>query len=244
MAAKILFSSGCLLGWRGRLYSLRRVAVIEIATNRRALYSGDGVHVFIVKASGNHCAARWMARRPRHRGRGRADLPDHLVSVPRHRACRQSVRAQGTGQHLHPHHESDERRAGEARRGAGRRRRRLGAGIGAGGLGVCPAEPRARRRQRGQLDRPLWRHLEFVRQHAQGSRHRSPFRRSGRSEQFPPRDRRSYPRLLCRDPAQSKADGISHRRSRRHRHAISAFRWSWTIPPRRSWCGRSITAPR
>ena len=60
----------------------------------------------------------------------------------------------------------------------------LGARLRAGGLGVCLAEPRARRRQRRQLDRSLWRNLEFVRQYAEGSGHRGPLRRSGRSENF------------------------------------------------------------
>ena len=43
------------------------------------------------------------------------------------------------------------------------------------------AKPRARRRQRGQLDRSLWRNLEFVCQYAEGSGHRSPLCRSDRS---------------------------------------------------------------
>ncbi len=67
------------------------------------------------------------------------------------------------------------------------------------------------------VHRPLWRHLEPVRQHAQGSRHRSPLRRSGRSAQFPPRHRRPHPRLLCRDAAEPEAHGVPHRRGRRNR---------------------------
>ena len=40
---------------------------------------------------------------------------------------------EGGGQHLHPHHEPDHRRAGTARRGAGRRRGGPGHGLGHGG---------------------------------------------------------------------------------------------------------------
>ena len=47
-----------------------------------------------------------------------------------------------------------------------------------GGLGVLRAEPGARRRQHRQLDRSLRRHLEPVRQHAEGPGHRGALRRS------------------------------------------------------------------
>ena len=100
------------------------------------------------------------------RGRG-ADLPDHLLPVPRHRARRQPVRAQGARQHLHPHHEPDQRRAGAADRRARRRRRRrwrVGSGQAASAFAVQNIAPG--RRQHRQLDRSLRRHLEPVRQHA------------------------------------------------------------------------------
>src|SRR5207253_11113472 len=58
----------------------------------------------------------------RSRRRG-ADLPDHQLPVPRHRARLQPVRAEGTRQHLHPHHEPDRRRVGAAG-GTARRRDR------------------------------------------------------------------------------------------------------------------------
>ena len=50
----------------------------------------------------------------------RAHLSDHFLSGPRHRARGQSVCAHGAWQHLYPHHESDERRAGKAGRDAGK----------------------------------------------------------------------------------------------------------------------------
>src|SRR5579863_422167 len=46
-----------------------------------------------------------------------------------------------------------------------------------GGVGDCGAESCARRRQHRVLDRPLWRHLEPVRQHAEGPGHRGALRR-------------------------------------------------------------------
>src|ERR1700731_1930753 len=64
-------------------------------------------------ASRDPCSARRLARRCGDRCRGGADLSDHLVSVSRYRACRQLVCLEGAGQHLHSHHEPDQRRAGE-----------------------------------------------------------------------------------------------------------------------------------
>ena len=74
--------------------------------------------------------------------------------------------------------QSDQRCAGKARRGARRRRRGAGARLRPGGLGLRRAEPRPRRRQYRQLDRSLRRHLEPVRQYAEGSGHRGALRRS------------------------------------------------------------------
>ena len=82
------------------------------------------------------------------------------------------------GQHLHPHHEPDQRRAGAAARGDRGRRGGAGPGVRPGGVGVLGAEPGARRRQHRQLHRPVWRHLEPVRQHAEGPGHRGALRRS------------------------------------------------------------------
>ena len=71
--------------------------------------------------------------------RARPALPDHQLPVQEHRARRQSVRAQGTRQHLHPPDEPDHRRARAAHR-------RLEGGVaGAGG------QFRARRAGAGDL---------------------------------------------------------------------------------------------
>jgi hypothetical protein len=66
---------------------------------------------FADKAFGNSCPSRGLALRPHDRRRCDADLPDHIVSIPRHRACREPVRAQGARQHLYAHHESDQRQS-------------------------------------------------------------------------------------------------------------------------------------
>ena len=64
------------------------------------------------------------------------------------------------------------------------------------------AEPRPRRRQRRLVDRPLRRHLEPVRQHAEGPGHRSPLRRS-----------RPIPRTSAAPPTRAPAP-ITPRRCR------------------------------
>ena len=74
-------------------------------------------------------------------------------------------------------------------------------------------------RQRRLLDRPLRRHLEPVRQHAQGPGDRGALRRSRRSREFRARHRRPHPRLLRRDAAQSEVDRVSDRRGRGDRPA-------------------------
>ena len=116
----------------------------------------------------------------------------------------------------------------EGRRGGAGARQR------AGGLGLRAPEPGARRRQRRLLDRPLRRHLEPVRQHAEGPGDRGALRRSGRSGEFPQGHRRAHARLLRRDAAQSEADRIPDRGSGGDRPIVRRFRWSWTTRPRRS----------
>ena len=69
------------------------------------------------------------------------------------------------------------------------------------------------------LDRSLRRHLEPVRQHAEGPGHRGALRRSRRPGELPPRHRRAHPRLLRGDAAQSEADRLSDRRGRGDRPA-------------------------
>ena len=61
----------------------------------------------------------------------------------------------------------------------------------------------------------LWRHLEPVRQHAEGPGHRSPLRRPGRPSRLRPRQRRPHPRLVRRNPAQPETSRLPHRRSGR-----------------------------
>ena len=170
------------------------------------------------QASRDDRAACRVSQRPGDQfGRG-ADLPDDQLPVPRHRARRQSVRAQGARQHLYPHHEPDQRGA----RGAGRRARRRGRGagarLGAGGLDVLRQQHRAGRRQFRQLDRSLRRHLEPVPAHdAAHDGDRGALCRSERPREFPPRHRRANPLLLRRDPAEPEARSLSDRRGRQDR---------------------------
>ena len=106
----------------------------------------------------------------------RSDPATNAVAVPIYQTTSYQFRdtehaanlfgAEGARQHLHPHHEPDQRRAREARRRARGRRRGAGARLGPGGLAVRGPEHLPRRRQLRQLDRSLRRHLEPVRQHA------------------------------------------------------------------------------
>ena len=162
-------------------------------------------------------AACRPAQRLRHRRRGGADLPDRILRVPQHRARGQPVRAQGNGQHLLARHEPHLRRAGAEdgrargwRGGAGRQ-------LGPSGLGDGDPEPVPARRQRGELHRPLRRHLEPVRQHAALDGHHRALRRSGGPGGLPPGDGRSHARLLRRDAAQPEAHRLPHRRGGSHR---------------------------
>ena len=67
------------------------------------------------------------------------------------------------------------------------------------------AEPRPRRRQRRLVDRPLRRHLEPIRQHAEGPGDRSPLRRSCRSRELPPRHRRRAPAPITPRPCRTQS---------------------------------------
>src|SRR5579862_614462 len=78
---------------------------------RKSAHRNGGFHADGKQASRDGRAACRLPQRPDDRRRRGADLPDDELPVPRHRACRQPVRAEGTGQHLYPHHEPDERRA-------------------------------------------------------------------------------------------------------------------------------------
>ena len=95
-----------------------------------------------------------------------------------------------------------------------------GAGERAGGLGLRAAESRQGRRQCRLLDRPLRRHLEPVRQHAEGPGDRGPLRRSGRSGEFRQGHGRPHPRLLRRDAAEPEADRLPDRGSGRDRPPV------------------------
>ena len=105
----------------------------------------------------------------------------------------------------------------DAHRGARRRRGGARGRLGADGLRLFGAEPRPGRRQHRLVDRSLWRHVDAVRADAEAVRHRGPLRRSERSRELPPRDRRQDARLLRRDPPQPEAPRLPDPRGRRHR---------------------------
>ena len=69
---------------------------------------------------GDPRAPRRPAGRPDHQRARRADLPDDVVRLQRHRARRRPVRPAGAGQHLHADHEPDVGRVREARRRSSR----------------------------------------------------------------------------------------------------------------------------
>ena len=75
----------------------------------------------------------------------------------------------------------------------------------ADGLGLCGPEPGACRRQHRQLDRPVWRHLEPVPEHAPPAGDRGALRRPVAAGEFRRGKRRAHPRLLRRDAAESEA---------------------------------------
>ena len=99
----------------------------------------------------------------------------------------------------------------------GGRRRGARARVGTGSVGFLGDEPRARGRQYRQLHRSLWRHLEHVREHAEGRGDRDALRRSGRSGSLRARDRRPHPRLLRGDAAEPEARRVPDRGGRRDR---------------------------
>ena len=183
--------------------------------------------------------------RPGHQRARRADLRDDELRVQRHAARRRPVRAARVRQHLHPHHEPDERRVREAHRGARRRHRGAGPRERAGRRDpdACSTSPaRATtwsRRRRCTAARTTCSptlaaqvgHHHQVRGHPQS--------RPGAG-----RHRRRHPAPLRRDHRQPAARRARLRGAGRHRPRGRAFPWSWTTPsaPPRS-AARSSTAP-
>src|SRR5271157_511193 len=72
---------------------------------RRCAHDIGARHVIDQPSSRNTRPSWWLARRPGHECGRCADLSDHFLSVPRHGARLEPVRAEGTGEHLHAHHE-------------------------------------------------------------------------------------------------------------------------------------------
>ncbi len=149
--------------------------------------------------------ARRPAARPDHRQPRRADLPDHQLPVPRHRARRQSVRPEGVRQHLHPHHEPDHRRAraapGQTWKAASARWRPV-----SGHAAQAHGDPHPVRRGRPHRHQQpaLRRHLQPVRLHLPAHRHRRDLRRSDRPGRLREGDPAQHQDPLRRDAGQSR----------------------------------------
>ena len=99
------------------------------------------------------------------------------------------------------------------------RRRSIGPLLGPGGLGLRAPEHRPGRRQYRELHRSLRRHLESLRQYAEGPGPRGALRRSHRSAEFRAGDGCQDPGLLRRDPAQSQAACLPDQGGGRYRPA-------------------------
>ena len=124
-------------------------------------------------------------------------------------------------QHLHPHHEPDDRRAGKARRRARRRRCRAGRLHRARRLRPSPLQNLARVGDNVVSSTDLyggtW-NLFANTLKDQGIEVR--FVDPADPGELPPRHRRPHARLLCRDAAQSEAHRVPDRRGRRDRPRI------------------------
>ena len=128
------------------------------------------------------------------------------------------------GQHLHPHHEPDQRRAGAA--DGGDRGRRGGAGAASGQAASAFSMQNLARAgdnivSSTDLYGGTW-NLFANTLKDQGIE--VALRRSGRPRGLRPRHRRPDPRLLRRDAAQPEADRVPDRRGRRDRPVASASR--------------------
>ena len=189
-------------------------------------------------------AACGLSQRSRDQRRRGADLPDHLLPVPRHRARGQPVRPEGARQHLHPHHEPDQRRAGDSAsprsRAASRRWRSARARRRRCSRSRTSATPATTSSASTDLYGGTW-NLFANTLKTMGIE--VPLRRSGRPGEFPPRHRRQDPRLLRRDAAQPEADRLPDRRGGQDRPRArraadhGQHRGAGAVPAVRPWRG-------
>src|SRR6267143_2570638 len=132
-------------------------------------------------------AARRPVARPGDRQPRGADLPDHVVRLPRHRARRVALQHGARRPRLFAHLESDRSRSGGARRRARRWRRRDCDGLRPGGAAPGDRDADGRGQPHRRLDGALWRLAQPARLYPQALRHRHEFRFSQGSGEFPAR---------------------------------------------------------
>ena len=137
---------------------------------------------------------RRLPARPDDRRARRADLPDDVLRLPRHRRGRLAVQPVAFGPHLFAHLEPDDGGARGATRGA-RRRRRLGVhGVGPGGAVARGDDADGGGRPYRLVALALRRQPQPVRPHAAALRHHHHAGRPARRG-----------RLRCGDPARDAA---------------------------------------
>jgi hypothetical protein len=186
--------------------------------------------------------------RPDHQERRRPHLPDDRLRLRRRRPRLSAVPPAGVRQHLQPHHEPDERRAREARRGA--RGRRHGARRGVRSRGRVPRHRHARAggRQHRVESAPLRRHGEPLPGHAAAAGDQRPLHRSrptpapsspssSTSARAPSSSSRS-PTRPCGSPTSDGIAAAAHAHGRRGARRQHRRHGGLPLPPDRARRGR------
>ena len=180
-------------------------------------------------------AARRRRARPDDRRARHADLPDHLVRLPRHRSRRRALQHGARGARLFAHLESRPCRVRGAHRGARGRRRRDRHGQRPGGAASRDRDADGRGLAHRGVERALRRLAQPAALHAAALRHRDDVRRPARPRRMARRHPAEHAAPLRRDARQSGARRARHPGSRRSRTRTSC-RCSSIPPSRRPTC--------
>ena len=161
---------------------------------------------------------RWSTTGPDHRGPGGSDLPDHQLHLPGHGSRRCALRARGTGQHLHPDHESHPGGLRGAHRGPRRRRGGPGGGQRPGCRNGRPPQPGGERRAHRVLGIAVRGYLQPVPLHLSQARRGGHVRREpGRPRRVGGRRPTQHQGVLRGDARQSEGRRPRLRRGLRYR---------------------------